>query len=185
MAWPQPTDYNEAIQNPRSCFRDPELQTAQVVADDLGMPRPYSGNFADVYHLRGPNGQSWAVKCFTREVVSLQSRYQAISHHLQQGSPPFMVQFQYLPEGIRIGGQWYPIVKMDWVEGFTVNEFVRQHADKPLVMYRLAKMWGFVMGILFPPPMTAFVRAPEEGPVPRLVQAHSSARFELWRFRLR
>src|SRR5262249_40963941 len=133
--------YNEAIQNPSVCFRDDELRTGQVAEDALGMPRPYSGNFADVYQIRGPNGQSWAVKCFTREVKALQARYQAISDHLDRGTPPFMVKFHYLPEGIRIRGQWYPILKMDWVEGLTLNEFVRMHADKPGVMYRLAQMW--------------------------------------------
>ncbi len=52
-----------------------------------------------------------------------------------------MVQFQYLADGIRIRNQWYPVLKMDWVEGFTVNDLVRQHVDKPQVMYRLAQMW--------------------------------------------
>jgi hypothetical protein len=141
VAWPQPTDYNEAIQNPRSCFSDPELQAGEVVEDALGMPRPHSGNFADVYQIRSPNGRAWAVKCFTREVGPLQSRYHAISQHLRQGSPPFMVQFQYLPTGFKIGGKGYPVLKMDWVEGFTLNEFVRQYVDVPQVMYRLAKMW--------------------------------------------
>jgi hypothetical protein len=141
LAWPQPTDYNEAIQSPRACFSDAELKTGEVVGDALGMPRPHSGNFADVYQVRGASGHSWAVKCFTRQVGSLQSRYQEISRYLQKGSPPFMVQFQYLPEGIRVAGKWYPILKMDWVEGFTLNEFVRQYADNPQVMYRLAKMW--------------------------------------------
>jgi hypothetical protein len=140
VGWPQPTEYNEAIQNPHHCFSDPELKGGQVVEDALGMPRPYSGNFADVYQVRGPS-QAWAVKCFTREVRGLQARYQAISNHLAGGTPSFMVNFRYLVEGIRIGGSWYPILKMDWVEGFTLNEFVRRHADKPQVMFNLARMW--------------------------------------------
>src|SRR6202043_3089031 len=109
-----------------------------VAEDALGMPRPYSGNFADVYQLRGATGQAWAVKCFTREVAHLQPRYQAISDHLKSGSPPFMVNFHYLEDGIRIRGKDYPVVKMDWVHGFTLNEFVKKHVDKPQVLYRLA-----------------------------------------------
>jgi hypothetical protein len=141
VAWPQPTDYNEAIQNPRLCFSDSELQGGQVVEDALGMPRPYSGNFADVYQVRDTDGRAWAVKCFTRDVPTLQGRYQAISDHLRGGSPSFMVRFQYQGEGIRIRGRGYPILKMDWVEGFTLNEFVRKHADKPKVMFKLARLW--------------------------------------------
>ena len=141
MAWPQPLDYNAAVQTPQLCFRDADLREAKVSEDALGMPRPYSGNFADVYQLSSVTGQSWAVKCFTREAGHLQARYQAISDHLRSGSPPFMVNFHYLNEGIRIRGKAYPIVKMDWVNGFTLNEFVKKHLDNPQVLYRLAQMW--------------------------------------------
>jgi hypothetical protein len=141
VAWPQPTDYNEAIQNPRLCFRDAQLREAHVVENALGMPRPYSGNFADVYQVRSAEGEAWAVKCFTREVGHLQERYQAISDHLRQSSPPFIVSFQFLPEGMLVKGSWYPILKMDWVEGYTLNEFVRKYVHQPKVMYQLAQMW--------------------------------------------
>src|SRR5262249_46467869 len=130
MPWPQSIDYNAAIQTPALCFNDPELRQGQVVADPLGLPRPHSGNMADVYQIQGPAGQSWAVKCFTREVHGLRERYQAISEHLKKSQRSFMVDFHYLEEGIRIKGQWFPIVKMSWVEGSTLNEFVARHVDK-------------------------------------------------------
>jgi hypothetical protein len=60
---------------------------------------------------------------------------------LHQGSPPFMVRFTYLEEGIRLRKKNYPILKMNWIDGITLNEFVRKHVDKPQVMYRLAQMW--------------------------------------------
>jgi len=59
----------------------------------------------------------------------------------QQGQLPFLVQFRYLAEGIRIHGQWYPVVKMPWIQGFTLNQFVRDNLDKPALLDRLAKMW--------------------------------------------
>src|SRR5947209_5282318 len=134
MPWPQPTDYNEAIQSPQLCFADPELRQGQPTLNALGLPQPRSGNFADVYQVQCPNNQTWAVKCFTREVHGLHERYQAISEHLRQAHLPFMVDFHYLDQGIRIHGQWYPILKMRWVEGFTLNEFVRDQADKPQIL---------------------------------------------------
>src|SRR5262249_46521865 len=84
----------------------------------------------------------WAVKCFTREVHGLAPRYQAISDHLWQARRSFMVDFRYLEEGIRIGGQWYPVVKMRWVEGQRLNEFVSEHLDRPTILERLACLWG-------------------------------------------
>ena len=140
MGWPTATDYNEAIQMPTVCFADADLRQGQ--ADGLmGLPRPYSGNFADVYKVLGPDGRNWAVKCFTREVLGLQARYQAISDHLHERSRSFMVEFQYQEQGIKVKGTWYPVVKMSWVEGFALNQFVADHAGEPAILERLAELW--------------------------------------------
>src|SRR4051794_34604409 len=114
--WPSNQDYNEAIQHPSFNLSDPELKAGVVVCNDMGIPRPCSGNFADVYEFRCPGGARYAVKCFTREVSGLQNRYQLISNHLKQAKLFFTVDFRYLEEGIKIHGQWYPILKMQWVE---------------------------------------------------------------------
>ncbi|HYT90834.1 MAG TPA: hypothetical protein VEL76_19145, partial [Gemmataceae bacterium] len=141
MAWPEPTDYNEAIQSPQVCFSDDELRHAQPVLSPLGLPMPCAGNFALVYQMNGAANQSWAVKCFTREAPARRQRYQAISEHLNRAALPFTVDFRYLEQGIRIGGQWYPAVKMRWVEGLTLNALLREHVDRPQVLQRLAQMW--------------------------------------------
>jgi hypothetical protein len=142
MPWPQPTDYNEAIQNPRGCFRDAELRAAQPVLNPLGLPLPHSGSFADVYQLRCPTTQrAWAVKCFTREVPGLEQRYAAISLHLQRARLPFTIDFQYLHEGISIRGLWFPVVKMRWIEGQPLNAFVGAHLDRPALLNTLAQLW--------------------------------------------
>src|SRR6266542_3589217 len=142
MRLPQPTDYNEAIQNPQHCFSDDELRRGTVVLTPLGLPLAHSGNFADVYQVHGADGsQSWAVKCFTRKVEGLQQRYQAVSEHLHHAALRFMVDFRYLEEGIRVHGQWYPVLKMRWVEGRTLNVFVREHLDRSSLLEQLARMW--------------------------------------------
>ncbi len=142
MAWPRATDYSAAIQNPSSCFHDPELSRGQAASDLLmGLPLMYAGNFASVFKLTCPGEQVWAVKCFTRQVADLQERYQRISDHLDRQKRKFAVEFVYLPEGIRINGVWYPILKMRWVEGFTLNEFLRDHAGQPALIEQLSQLW--------------------------------------------
>ncbi len=142
MSWPVSQDYNEAIQSPETSFADPELKQGEVVCNALGIPLPRSGNFADVYEFRCTNGTRWAIKCFTREVAGLRERYQEISFALQEARLPFTVEFTYQQEGIRIHGQWYPILKMQWVEGLTFNDFVRQNLDKPAMLDGLLQIWG-------------------------------------------
>src|SRR6516164_666726 len=118
MPWPLSQDYNEAIQNPKTSFGDPELRGGEVVRNAVGIPLPRSGNFADVYEFHGVSGKRWAIKCFTREVPGLHGRYTVISKHLAQVKLPFMVDFAYLPKGMRIRGQLFPVLKMEWVDGF-------------------------------------------------------------------
>lgn len=140
MPWPMSQDYNEAIQNPVQCFTDPELKQGEVVCNALALPQPCSGNFADVYAVQS-GSRKWAVKCFTRQIPGLRDRYAAVSAYLQQVALPFMVDFRFLEQGIRVRGQWYPVLKMQWVEGFPLNTFVRNHIDKPPVLQSLGQIW--------------------------------------------
>jgi pimeloyl-ACP methyl ester carboxylesterase len=141
MPWPHPPDYNEAIQNPQLCFADPELRVGEPALNPLGLPWPRSGNSADVYKIICPNDQIWAVKCFTREVRGLRERYQAVSDFLARRRMPFMVEVHYLEQGIRVRGQWFPVVKMRWVDGLQLNDLAREFADKPAILDRLGCMW--------------------------------------------
>jgi len=142
MNWPSSQDFNEAIQNPDSSMSDSSLQRGAPTLNSLGLPVPFSGNFADVYRFKGGDGKLWAVKCFTRAVTGLRERYAKIGEHLSRARLPFTVGFDYLDQGIRIRGKWFPLVKMEWVEGLTLNEFVRQNADKPVYLHALTQMWA-------------------------------------------
>ena len=67
--------YNELIQNPQTCFADPELRGGRSVVNALRIPMPRSGNFADVYEFFGASCSRWAIKCFTRQIPGLRERY--------------------------------------------------------------------------------------------------------------
>src|SRR5262245_3484245 len=134
MGWPMSQDYNEAVQSPARNFADPDLRRGEAVVNALGLPMPCSGNFADVYQVRCPDGPRWAVKCFTREVPGLHERYAEISTHLRRVQLPFTVDFTYLDQGIRVAGRWFPVLKMQWVEGTPLNQFVAQSADNPALL---------------------------------------------------
>jgi hypothetical protein len=142
MSWPLSQDYNEAIQAPVSNFADPDLKRGRATANAFGVPMPCSGNFADVYQLSGPDGTRWAVKCFTRETPGLRERYAAISSHLRQVQLRCTVNFEYLEQGIRVGCRWFPVLKMEWVGGLPLNQFVAQAADRPATLDALVHRWA-------------------------------------------
>src|SRR5579872_3674381 len=140
--WPSQLDYFEAVQTPPCSFADVELRSARVTEDDFGMPRPWSGNFASVYQFRAADGsRTWAVKCFKHPVPHPNVRYEEISRCLAQANLPITVAFEYLEQGIRIRGEWFPIVKMDWVEGQTLRQFVADRLTEPYILRRLFDLW--------------------------------------------
>jgi hypothetical protein len=140
MAWPTPQDYNEAVQSPQSSFSDPELKAGRVEEDKLGLPRPISGSFAVVYNMRcGPH--NYAIRCFVREVSDQQERYAAISEHLKRARLSYTVGFEFLKEGIRVRGQWYPILKMEWISGQPLHTYIEGHLRDPAALVRLATNW--------------------------------------------
>lgn len=140
MAWPTPQDYNEAVQNPPFTFSDPELQRGSCEVTALGLPRPITGNFASVYRVRC-SGRDWAVRCFWRELSDMQQRYQAISAHLAAAGLTYTVGFEYQPQGIRVRGRWYPILKMEWVEGELLNQYLAAHLQDPVALRALMDRW--------------------------------------------
>jgi hypothetical protein len=142
VKWPLPHEFNEAIQNPAASFADPDLRAGTIVVSKQGLPLPHSGNFADVYQMVGPDGRNWAVKCFTRAVFGLEGRYAAVSAALARAKLPFGVHFTFLTQGIRVRGEWRPVIKMEWVEGRLLNQVVGESVTRPSILSALAQMWA-------------------------------------------
>jgi WD40 repeat protein len=141
MSWPLPNEFNEAVQNPAVAFTDPDLKAARPVVGPQGTPLVWSGNFADVYQLRPFGGKDWAVKCFTRPVTGLDERYQKVGEALAAAKLPFTIGFQFLTDGVLVRGEWRPVVKMEWVDGLLLNQFVRENAAKPAALDALFGVW--------------------------------------------
>ena len=140
MSWPIGPDYNDAIQNPQANLRDPCLRRGTVVTNRLGLPAVNSGRFASVFQVH-EGSQKWAVKCFTWHIRDQQDRYKAISDHLKAHPLPFTVQFDYQPEGILVRGTWYPILRMQWLDGPLLDEYIRSHLKNTRALQLLASRW--------------------------------------------
>ena len=136
MAWPTPQDYNEAVQNPHLNFRDPELRSGSMEVTPMGLPRVASGAFASVYRMHTPR-RDVAVRCFLHNVSDQQARYSAISKFLSADQLDCTVDFDYLPDGVRVGGYWYPLLKMEWASGRPLDEWVRAHLQNSVAVGKL------------------------------------------------
>jgi hypothetical protein len=125
-------------------FSDPRLRSAQPALGPLGLPKVASGNYCSVYELRSGGGR-WAVRCFNRQVPDAKRRYRTIDEHLNRHPLPWLVGFDFLDEGIRIRGRWYPIVVMDWVEGVTLSRYLEQRVRDGTAVRALADQWPQMM----------------------------------------
>jgi len=123
-AWPTPQDYNEAVQNLHINVQDAELKTGSVETSPLGLPRPITGAFASVYKVIA-GGRNFALRCFLRDIPDTQWRYGRIADFLKQNPLPYTVKFEFEFYGIQINGRWHPILKMDWVDGQTLDNYIR------------------------------------------------------------
>ena len=140
MPWPGITDFSEAVQNPPLCFKGTELEAGAVTINQRGMPLVFSGAFACVYSV-SVGGRKFAVRCFTREVKDQQTRYNQLSEYLINVLPPSFVHFEFLEHGISLKGAWYPVVRMEWVEGESLSSFVDSHLNDPDALRRVAAQW--------------------------------------------
>ena len=147
MAWPGMPDFSDVVQNPAVCFEDNDLVQGQVAVNPRGLPLVYSGNFACVYKVSS-GSREFAVRCFTREVKDQQHRYTQLDQYLSSARPDTFVRFQYLDRGIRVKGQWYPVVKMAWVEGERLDRFVERNLNAPDILRDMAARWRGANGSL-------------------------------------
>ena len=151
MAWPGIAEFSSAIQNPVRCFADPELSSGELAVYDrggrAGMPVVSAGNFAAVYRVSN-QGRSFAVRCFTRAVNDQHARYGQLDTFLRATLPPAFVEFEYLEQGILVAGDWYPLVKMEWVNGEPMNKFVESNLNTPNSLQIVAARWRGLVSAL-------------------------------------
>lgn len=130
MAYPSLEQYQEALQHPASVFVDPELKAGSIATSGLGLPKVMCGGFALTYTV-STSGKKFAVRCFHKQSPDLEKRYSAISTHLRNLGSPYFLPFEFQPQGIRLAGSVYPVVKMAWSTGQTLGDFVADNYRRP------------------------------------------------------
>ena len=157
MNYPLISDYIEAIHSAEDNFD--QLQNLCPVLDNDGNPVMSSGNFAVVFKMKDVNtGRFYAVKCFIKEQEGRAERYRQISDELQYIQSPYLLHVRYMDKEIFVSnagsdGEEYPVLMMDWVEGLTLDAYIRQHINDSyalrMLAYRFCKMGAWLMSQTF------------------------------------
>ena len=147
--WPSARYFTEAIQCPSICFAHPQLRNTLPAVDRLGMPLVTSGQFAYVYKLKSMNQDGdFAVRCFRGYLGDRDQRYRAIQEHLRNSPVSYLSTFAYAPEGILVGGNRFPILFMQWIEGPTLDLYISEMLNRPDVLLHLSEEWLRLFGAL-------------------------------------
>ncbi len=129
MLQPLISDYKQAVLDAANSFKDLlPIEAVQV----NGEPKFATGGLAVVFKMRKTDtNKLMAVKCFHKHLTDRQLRQQHIAAYLEKNKPNYFVPYRYLPEELWIDtgnhAQDYAVVAMDWVEGKTLGETVKNH----------------------------------------------------------
>ena len=71
-----------------------------------------------------------------------QHHYAAIDSHLKtNGRPATFIDFDYQEDGLVCRGQKYPLIKMPWIHGQTLDEFTYENISRADVLKQLVSKW--------------------------------------------
>lgn len=139
--WPSLQDYNEAMQNSQMTLGDKELRAGKLQLQQFGLPYVVSGAFACVYKITCAN-TDYAIRCFSTPVHDQSERYRRMSNFICSDNLPYTMDFHFMEKGILLNGQWFPLVKMEWIHGESLTSLISSNINNPeaLTTFR-RKLW--------------------------------------------
>lgn len=156
MNYPLISEYIEAIKAAEDNFD--QLKHLRPVLDDDGLPVMTSGNFAVVFKMKDErDGKLYAVRCFHRDQEGRAESYRLIEEELKDVASPYLVSFRYMDKELFVDSSQtdeteFPVLLMDWVEGITLDKYLRENLDDKYALELLAYRFSQLAQWLIPQP---------------------------------
>jgi len=128
MSFPNISEYNKSILE-HNGFAFRTLRGLNFVPSRSQPIKIYtfgSGSFAVTFRASDGN-KDFAIRCFNVPNYEIINRYSSIVSHLNQINESWKVDIEYYNDEILVGNSYFPIIKMDWVSGLQLNEFIGRH----------------------------------------------------------
>ena len=156
MNYPLITEYIEAIKSAEDNFE--ELSYLRPVLDGDGLPVMSAGGFSVVFKMKDvETGKFYAIKCFTKEQKGRAEAYRLISKELKCVSSTYLTNVLYLEKELYVDTDQtkdteFPILLMDWVEGKTLDKYLRENLGNQYALEMLAYRFSQLAQWLLPQP---------------------------------
>ena len=152
MQYPLLSEYVSAITHANENLD--QLKHLEVVQDEHGEPYRSSGAFAVVFKMRNPRtGQLYALKCFTEEQEGRAEAYRKIEEELEVAGTTYFTSMRYYERELFVDSSVsseseFPVLLMDWVEGSTMELYIREHYRDSYAMemlcYRFCRLAAYL-----------------------------------------
>jgi hypothetical protein len=138
MNYPSIGEYNQVIQKRGgSSFRT--LSGINLIPSRTTPIKVYlfgSGAFAAVF--KGSiNGSTYAIRCFLSAENETIERYKRICNYVSQLDSTWKTECEFIDNEITVNDRNYPVLKMEWINGVLINEFVTQNLSNNNVLSEL------------------------------------------------
>ena len=156
MNYPLISEYVEAVKSAEDNLN--ELTYLRPVLDGGGNPVMSSGNFAVVFKMRSErDGSLYALKCFTKEQPGRDESYKLIADELECVQSTYLAKVRYIDKELFVDTQnsdetEYPVLLMDWVEGFTLDNYIRLNINDGYALDLLAYNFSRLAMWILPQP---------------------------------
>lgn len=156
MNYPLISEYVEAIKAAEDNFD--QLKHLRPIIGDDGEPVMTSGNFAVVFKMKDEQiGKFYAVKCFTKEQEGRAEAYKLITEELAKVDSPYILSIKYLEKELFVDTMQtneieFPVLLMDWVEGTTLDKYIRENIEDQYSLEMLAYRFSQLAQWLIPQP---------------------------------
>jgi TonB family protein len=85
-----------------------------------------SGSYAAIFKAKDTT-KEFAIRCFINAEQENIIRYKAISQYLHNIHEDWLSSFEVFDNEIIINGKQYPVIRMEWIDGQLINNYVSDH----------------------------------------------------------
>lgn len=124
IQYPINTDYEKALRKGGSIFNT--LNDIELIPSKTHPIKYYTfgaGAYAIVFKGR-VNNQIIALRCFQTSTSSVEERYTKIQNYFSRKNPSWFVECDFMDNEILVNNDRYPILKMGWVTGKPLNDYI-------------------------------------------------------------
>ena len=120
-----------------SLIKDPFIRSGKFSVLDNGDYEMSTGGFSVVFPVI-VDDDKWAFRCWHVTIDKAMERYKILSQALPLYKLPYFIDFYYEDRGIVVSGTTYPTIRMRWVKGRNIKDYIGLNLNNSEKLFSLA-----------------------------------------------